>query len=160
MRRNAEARVIVEVCTKYSAISIISDDVELAHECGASGVHLGAEDGEIAAARARLGDNALIGISCHDSMDLARQAVAAAADHVAFGAMYPSPTKPQARRATPDLLRAERSLCVPVVAIGGITADNAASLIDSGAECVAVIPSLFDAADTEAAARKFSRFFS
>ena len=159
-RRSAEAMMIVDLCKKHSAISIINDDVELAHVCGATGVHLGAEDGEITAARACLGYGVLIGLSCYDSMDLARQAVAAGADYVAFGSFHPSPTKPQARRATPDLLRAAKSLGVPVVAIGGISPDNAGSLIDAGADCVAVISSLFDAADIEAAARQFSKLFS
>lgn len=159
-RRSAEAQMIVDLCTRHAAISIINEDVELAHACGATGVHLDAEAGEIKAARARLGDRVVIGISCRDSMDLARQAVAAGADYVSFGAFHPSPTKPHARRAAPDLLRAAKSLGVPVVAIGGISADNAASLIDAGADCVAVISSLFDATDIEAAARQFSQLFS
>ena len=159
-RRTSEANLVVELCRKHSATSIINDDVELARACRATGVHLGAEDGGIEAARARLGDGVLIGISCYDSMDRAREAVAAGADYVAFGSFYSSPTKPQARRATPGLLAAAKSLGVPVVAIGGINADNAASLIDAGADCVAVISSLFDAADIEAAARQFSRLFS
>src|SRR5690606_36761269 len=108
-RRSAEAEVIVELCSKHAAVSIINDDVELARTCGATGVHLGVEDGGIAAARARLGNGALIGISCYDSMDLAREAVAAGADYVAFGSFYSSPTKPQARRASPDLLTTAKS---------------------------------------------------
>lgn len=159
-RRSAEAMSIVDLCNRNSAISIINNDVKLARECGATGVHLDADDGEIAAARARLGNNVLIGVSCRDSVDRARLAVAAGADYVSFGAFHPSLTKPHAPPATPDLLRAARSLGVPVVAIGGISPDNAASLIDAGADCVAVISSLFDAADIEAAARQFSQLFS
>ena len=159
-RRRTEADVVVELCRKYSAISIINDDVELARTCGATGVHLGVEDDGIAAARARLGAGVLIGISCYDSTDLARQAVSAGADYVAFGSFYSSPTKPQALRATPDLLGTAKLLGVPVVAIGGITADNAASLIQAGADCVAVISSLFDSADIETVARRFSQLFS
>lgn len=159
-RRRAEAAVVVDLCARHAAISIINDDVELARACGAIGVHLGTEDGGIEAARARLGDGAIIGISCYDSMDLARGAVAAGADYVAFGAFHASPTKPKALRATPNLLTAAKSLGVPVVAIGGITPDNAALLINAGADCVAVISSLFDAADIEAVARQFSQLFS
>lgn len=159
VRRSAEAWVIVELCKRHSAISTINDDVELTHACGAAGVHSGAADAGITVARARLGDGAVIGISCYDSMDLARHAIAAGANHVAFVSLHPSPTKPRAGRATPDLLLAANSLGVPVVAIGGITADNAASLSDAGADCVTVLPSLSDAADIESAARQFSRLF-
>lgn len=158
-RRGAEAKMIVDLCSQHSAISIINNDVDLARECGATGIHLDAEDGAIAAARARLGDDILIGISCCNSIDLAHHSVAAGADYVSFGAFHPSLTKPHAPRATPDLLRAAKSLGVPVVAIGGISPDNAASLIDAGADCVAVITSLFDAIDIEATARQFSQLF-
>lgn len=158
-RRHAEAQMIVDLCKRHAAISIINDDVELAHACAATGVHLGADDGEITAARARLGNSALIGISCYDSMDLARQAVDQGASYIAFGAFHSSTTKPLARRATAELLSAAKSFGVPVVAIGGISPDNAPALIAAGADAVAVVSSLFDAADIEAVAQRFSQLF-
>lgn len=106
-----------------------------------------------------LGQQAIIGVSCYDSLDRARSAVKHGADYVAFGAFHSSSTKPLAQRASPEILRAAKALGVPMVAIGGITPDNAAALIDAGADCVAVISSLFDAEDIEAVARKFSQLF-
>ncbi|HET9031720.1 MAG TPA: thiamine phosphate synthase [Dokdonella sp.] len=158
-RRLNEATSLARLCWSHNVPLIINDDIDLAIECGAAGVHLGAEDIGLSAARARLGDKAIIGVSCYDSLALARHAVEDGADYIAFGAFHPSPTKPLARCAKPDLLVEARSFGVPVVAIGGITPDNAGALIAAGADCVAVISSLFDAPDIESAARRFSQLF-
>lgn len=158
-RRMSEATMLSELCLSHGVPLIINDDIELAIECGAAGVHLGAEDVGLMSARARLNDGAIVGISCYDSLDRARRAVDEGADYIAFGAFYSSPTKPLARSAKLQLLAEARSLGVPVVAIGGITPDNAAPLIAAGADCVAVISSLFDSADIESAARRFSQLF-
>ena len=135
---------------------IVNDDVELALAVRADGVHLGREDGDLAAARARL-PGRLLGASCYDRPELARRAVAAGADYVAFGSVFPSPTKPAADRAPLALFALE--LGVPKVAIGGITLENAPQVLAAGADCVAVITDLFDAPDVAARARAYGRLF-
>jgi thiamine-phosphate pyrophosphorylase len=158
-RRLAEARALAALCAGRGVPLIVNDDVELALAAGAAGVHLGEHDPGLAEARARLGARAIIGVSCYDSLERARHFAAAGADYLAFGAFFPSPTKPQARRATPHLLAEARALGLPLVAIGGITADNAPGLIAAGADAVAVISALFGAADVRAAARRFAALF-
>ena len=146
-------------CEDAGVPLIINDDPALAAAIGAAGVHLGEHDGSLAEARALLGDDAIIGVSCYDALQRARDAAAAGADYVAFGAFFPSATKPGARRASPDLLRGRARLRIPRVAIGGITPDNAASLVGAGADLLAVISSVYDAADPVAAARTYSSFY-
>ena len=159
-RRLSEATMLSKLCLSYDVPLIINDDVDLAIECGAAGVHLGADDMGMIAARSRLDDKTVIGVSCYDSFARAQRAVDEGADYIAFGAFHPSLTKPLAPDAKLDLLVSARSMGVPVVAIGGITPDNAPSLIAAGADCVAVVSSLFDATDVESVARRFSQFFS
>ncbi|MGC1817794.1 MAG: thiamine phosphate synthase, partial [Casimicrobiaceae bacterium] len=122
---------------------IVNDDVGIAYDVGADGVHIGEDDGGIARARAMLGPDRLIGVSCYNEWERAQSAIDAGADYVAFGSFFASTTKPDARRADPSLLARAASLCVPVVAIGGITSANAATLIDAGATAVAVIGDVF-----------------
>jgi thiamine-phosphate pyrophosphorylase len=159
-RRHAEAADLLAVCRRFGVPLIINDDVELAAAIGADGVHLGERDGDIGAARTRLGAAAIIGVSCYDSLDRARQLAAAGADYLAFGAFFPSPTKPQARRAHAGLLRDAKSLGMPLVAIGGITPDNAQPLIEAGANFVAAISGVFAASDPSAAARRYANLFT
>lgn len=159
-RRHAEAAALLALCRRFGVPLIVNDDVELAASIGADGVHVGEHDGDIAAARRQLGADAIIGVSCYDSLDRARQLAAAGADYLAFGAFFPSPTKPQARRARPDLLRDAKPLGLPLVAIGGITPDNAQPLIDAGADFVAVISGVFAATDPSAAARRYANLFT
>jgi len=158
-QRAAEARALAGLCTVYGVPLIINDDVELALASGADGAHLGSHDGDLAQARARLGAR-LVGASCYDRLDLARRAVAAGADYVAFGSVFPSPTKPAAVRAPLAIFGQARALGVPLVAIGGITLENATEVIRAGADCVAVISALFDAPDPAARARTFAELFS
>lgn len=158
-RRLDEARALQSLCARFDVPLIVNDDIELAAAVGAAGVHLGEDDGDLATARARLGATAIIGASCYDSLERARHFAAAGADYLAFGAFFPSPTKPQARRATLDLLREARAFGKPLVAIGGITADNARALVDAGADAVAVISALFGAQDVRAQARRFAALF-
>lgn len=158
-RRRSEAAALAALCARFGAPLIVNDDVELAAATGASGVHLGEHDGDIAAARARLGERAIIGVSCYDSLARARDLAAAGADYLAFGAFFPSPSKPHARRATPELLRAAKSLGKPLVAIGGITPDNATPLIEAGGDFIAAISGVFAAGDPEAAARRYTVLF-
>ena len=153
------ARRLRDACADAGVAFIINDDPHLALEVAADGVHLGEHDGAIADARNLLGAGAIIGASCYDDLALAQAAVDAGADYVAFGAFFPSPTKPAARRASVDLLRASASLDVPRVAIGGITPDNAGQLVAAGANLVAVISGVFDAPDPVAAARAYLSCF-
>ena len=153
------ARALKAACDEFGVPLIVNDDVALAEAAGAAGVHLGEDDGAIKDARARLGGNAIIGASCYDRIDLARNAVAQGADYIAFGALFPSPTKPQARRATPELFAQAASLGAPRVAIGGITPDNVRTAIAAGADLAAVISGVFDATDPATAARMCAAAF-
>jgi thiamine-phosphate pyrophosphorylase len=139
---------------------IVNDDARLAAEARADGVHLGEHDGDIARARALLGDDAIIGVSCYDDLQRARDAAAAGADYIAFGAFFPSATKPNARRASIELLRDSAALGLPRVAIGGITPDNANALVEAGADLIAVISGVFDAPDRVVAVRAYRKAFS
>ena len=158
--RLEQALGLSALCGKAGAIFIINDDVELALEVDADGVHLGETDGDIARARKRMGPGKLIGASCYNRLELAAPALAAGADHLAFGSVFASSTKPGAVRAPLELFGQARPLSVPLVAIGGITTDNAASVLAAGASAVAVIGSLFDADDVEGQARMFAELFS
>jgi thiamine-phosphate pyrophosphorylase len=159
--RRDQAAALAAQCRVAAVPMIVNDDVELALAVGADGVHLGAGDGDLAAARARLGPGRLLGASCYNRLELAHAAVAAGADYVAFGAAFASSTKPGAVHAPLELYRAARAaLAVPIVAIGGITVANAPALIAAGVDAVAVITALFDADDVARRAREFQSLFS
>jgi len=158
--RRLQAAALTEICREAGVPLIVNDDLPLALEVGAAGVHLGREDGELADARNRLGPGKLLGASCYDRIDLAVAAAGGGADYVAFGAMFASPTKPAARRAPLTLLEeARRRTGLPVVAIGGITLDNAGAVVAAGADGLAVITALFAADDIAARARAFQELF-
>lgn len=159
-RRHGEAAALRQLCDTYAVPLIINDDIALAQAVAADGVHLGEDDDDIAAARAVVGADAIIGISCYDSLQLAKAAASAGASYVAFGAFFPSPTKPLAARASIELLRQSAALGVPRVAIGGITPDNAPLLIEAGANYLAVISAVFGADDVRHAAQRFTDLFS
>ena len=160
-RRLAQATALNALCQDHDVPLIINDDVELAFAVGAAGVHLGQDDADIATARARLGPRALIGVSCYDRLDLALNAARAGADQVAFGAFFPSPTKPTEIRAPLDLLQQARAqLDLPIVAIGGITPDNAAVLLAAGADYLAVVSGVFAQPDIQIAARRYATLFA
>ena len=158
-QRATEARALAALCREYGVPLIVNDDVDVALAVGADGVHLGRSDGDLATARARFGTR-LLGASCYDSLDSARRAVVAGAEYVAFGSVFPSPTKPDAVRAPLTLFGQARALGVPLVAIGGITLENAADVIRAGADCIAVISALFDAPDIGDRARAFTDLFT
>lgn len=152
--QSEQAAQLAGLVRAAGATFIVNDSIELAARSGADGVHLGREDGEVGAARDRLGSAALIGVSCYDDLDRALAAEQAGADYVAFGSFFPSITKPAAVRAPIELLRqAEAVLRIPIVAIGGINASNCAPLRCAGADAMAVASALFRADDIEAAAR-------
>lgn len=156
--RAAQARALQALCEIRGVPLVVNDDWRLALEIGAAGAHLGEHDGALAEARAQAA-GLWLGASCYDDLERARAAVAAGADYIAFGAFFPSGTKPLARRAGPHLLQAARGFGRPMVAIGGITPDNARSLVNAGADLLAVIGGVFDAPDPAAALRAFQRAF-
>ncbi len=155
--RLEQAGALRDLTHEFSVPLIINDDVVLAQQVGADGVHLGGDDGSVAAARSVLGKAKLIGVSCYNRVALAHEAVEQGADYVAFGSFFASAVKPDAVAASPDLLRqVRREIAVPLVAIGGITIGNGAQLLEAGANALAVISALFSATDIRDAARQFS----
>jgi len=158
-QRLEEAAALAALCRAKGAQFIVNDDPGIAAAAGADGAHLGKDDGELAAARATLAGRVL-GVSCYDSLERARAAVAAGADYIAFGSVFASPTKPAAVRAPLEIFGKARELGVPLVAIGGITLENTPQLISAGADAVAVISDLFDAPDVRARARAYGKLFS
>lgn len=150
---------LLPLCREQGIGLIVNDSVALAQACGADGVHLGARDGDSRAAHQALGADAIVGVSCYDDLVRAEAAAAAGAAYLAFGAFHPSPTKPDARRAGVSLLRDAKAFGLPLVAIGGITVDNARPLIAAGADLIAVISGVFDAPDPVAAARAYRACF-
>lgn len=157
--RLAQAQALQALCAEAGVPLIINDDAALAHAVGAAGVHLGEDDGDIAAARALLGPQAIIGASCYDQLELAQRAVQAGASYVAFGAFFPSRSKVTPRQASLDLLRQSAALCVPRVAIGGLTPDNSPPVVDAGADLIAIISGVFAEADPVAALQAYRRCF-
>ncbi len=158
--RLAQARALQSLCTARNVPLIINDHLDIALAVDAAGLHLGGEDGDIAAARARLGPGKLLGASCYNRLELAEAAVAAGADHVAFGSFFVSSVKPDAVRPPLDLVAgAKKLLAVPIIGIGGITPANAPQLISAGIDAVAVISAVFAAPDIEAAARELQSLF-
>lgn len=159
-RRHAEAASLRALCAGMGATFIVNDDVELARAVGADGVHVGRDDAPLERARAALGPEAVVGVSCNDSLERARHAQAMGATYVAFGRFFPSRTKPGAVPAQPELLhRARPELHVPIVAIGGITPENGGALLAAGADVLAVIHGVFGQDDPEAAARRYAALF-
>ena len=158
--RREQALALAGLCRAAGVPLIINDDLALALEVDADGVHLGAEDGDLASARRSLGADKLLGASCYDRLDLAVAAYRAGADHLAFGAVFSSTTKPDTVRAPLTLFaEARRSVPLPLVAIGGITMQNAAEVFAAGADAVAVISALFEAEDIPARAAGFARIY-
>jgi thiamine-phosphate pyrophosphorylase len=153
----AQALSLRQLTREFKTTFIVNDDAQLAAQVDADGVHLGGEDGSVTAARALLGSSKIIGVSCYNRLSLAHEAVRQGADYVAFGAFFSSSVKPGAVQANLALLKTARSeLHVPIVAIGGITQQNGASLVAAGADALAVITAVFESPDIEIAAREFS----
>lgn len=160
-QRRETAENLLYLTRKHKALLIINDDVELAVAVCADGVHLGQDDIELGQARAQLGEQAVIGISCYNRFELARKAAAQGADYVAFGRFFPSHTKPDAVQADLSLLQqAKTELGIPVAAIGGITVDKGAKLIDAGADMLAVVEAVFGHSDIQASTQQFMGLFS
>jgi thiamine-phosphate pyrophosphorylase len=150
------AEPLQRICADAGVAFIVNDSISLAKRLGADGVHLGQSDGSIADARAALGPAAQIGRTCHDSRHLAMEAGEQGADYVAFGAFYPTTTKPSNYRPKPPILSWWASVFeIPCVAIGGITPENARPLIDAGADFIAVVQAVWGKDDPAAAVRAF-----
>jgi len=157
--RREQASALLALCRRRNVPLIINDHLDLCLAIDADGLHLGGTDGDIAAARSQLGTDRILGVSCYDRFELAVQAKDMGADYVAFGSCFPSATKPAAVRAPLHLFGLAKRPGVAVVAIGGITSENAALAIAAGADAVAVIGGLWEAADIRSAARTFSNLF-
>lgn len=156
-----QAKKLARLCRQHGVLFIINDDVELAKQAQADGVHLGREDVSLAQARTQLGPQAIIGVSCYNELARAVRAQADGADYVAFGSFFPSRTKPGAVRAGLELLcEAKQKLKIPVVAIGGITPENGAHLLAAGADALAVIEGVFGQVDERAAAERYAQLFN
>lgn len=160
LRRRAEATTLAMLCARYNRPLIIDHDVALAQAVGAAGVHLSQADGDPAAVRAVLGSQAIVGVSCYASIELALSAARAGASYVSFGAFFASPTKPHAGHAPLDLLRQTATLGIARVAIGGITPDNGRLLVDAGADFIATVSAIYGAHDTRAAAASMAALFT
>ena len=155
-----EATKLLSLCQQHDVLFIINDDLHLASEVNADGVHLGQQDRTLLEARQQLGNEKIIGISCNNRFDYALAAQQEGADYIAFGRFFSSMTKPQAPQSEIGLLqRAENELQIPVVAIGGISPDNGRSLIEAGADMLAVIHGIFGQADVRLAAQRYAELF-
>jgi thiamine-phosphate pyrophosphorylase len=151
---------ILRLCREHNVPCIVNDDVEMCRTLKADGVHLGEKDDNIAEVRHILGEDAIIGSSCYDQLDRAKSAQKEGASYVAFGAIFPTSTKPNAPRATLALLKeAKREIQIPIVAIGGITVNNAHDVIKTGIDAIAVITSLYEAKSIKETAETFVKMF-
>ena len=154
------AKQLKQLCSQYQALLIINDSIEIALASDADGIHLGKDDAALEQAREQLGADKIIGISCYNSIERAQQMQARGADYVAFGRFFPSKTKPEAPQADlSTLVQAKESLQIPIVVIGGITLDNASSLIEQGADSIAVIQGIFAQSNIESASQDLSNLF-
>ncbi len=150
-----------KICESYHATLIINDDIEIAETVSAHGVHLGQNDTSLSVARNSLGEHAIIGATCHDSIQLAVSAFQNGANYLAFGRFFPSQTKPTAKAATTDILKTAKKLIpLPIVAICGIHIDNAKLLIDAGADCLAICNNIFDFNDIKDTEKQVRRYLS
>ncbi len=160
MQLIAEASALQKLCQQYKRIFLINDDVALAIKINADGVHLGQTDADITSARKQLGAEKIIGITCHSDINAAQMAQQQSANYVAFGRFYPSQTKPAAPAAKIDILKlAQAQLQIPIVAIGGISVENALELITAGVDMLAVIHAVFSQEDIKQAAAELVQFF-
>ena len=160
--RESNARALLKLCRAQGVPLIINDDLDLACATGADGVHLGASDAPLAAARRRLGREAIVGVTCGDSMERARKAAEGGASYIALGRFFASRTKPDAPGVSLEhLAEVRRALPqAPVCAIGGVTPDNGAQLVRAGAEMLAAVDAIFRADDIAAAAARFAPCFA
>ena len=153
------ARKLLQQCRQNQIPLIINDDVELARRINADGVHLGRDDARPEQAREQLGDKAIIGVSCYNDLERAAALATGPVDYLAFGSLFASPTKPTAVNCPLEVLDQARRFGKPVVAIGGMSIENASQAIVAGADLLAVISDLFEAEDIRARARQYHELF-
>ena len=159
-RRKYEAGELQQLCKEHNSLFIINDDLQLAAWTGSDGVHLGREDCDCKTARNELGPEAIIGISCYNSVETALAAQENGADYVAFGSFFPSSSKQNTAAAEPDIItRAKAGVSLPIAAIGGITPRNCRTLIEHGADMLAVINSIYQSEDPYSTVMEFNRHF-
>jgi len=160
LKRMEEAGALLSLCHAHGVPFIINDDVELAIQLNADGVHVGKEDATPQSVRRELGPQAIIGVSCYDSVARAVAATKTGADYIALGSFFPSKTKPDASRCTKKVLKdVAARVRLPVVAIGGITPENATGLLTCGADLLAVINGVFATSDVYGATQKYTKLF-
>lgn len=158
--RKEIAAQLQEMCRQWNTLFIVNDNVELAKELQADGVHIGRDDGDPRQARATLDQRAVLGLSCYNNLDQALEAQAGGVDYVAFGSVFPTTSKKNTVHASLDLIKvAKKRLDVPVAVIGGITPDNGKQLIDAGADLLAVISSVYQSSDPYEAVKRFNQLF-
>jgi len=158
--RKSQCLLIQEICSQSGTTFIINDDVKLAKEVNADGVHLGKNDCSVANAREQLGSDKIIGLSCYNQLNLAINAQKDCADYIAFGSFFPSQTKPDANSVSIAFLeQATSQLSIPICAIGGITYANAKILVKAGADLVAVITDLYRSEHIKSNALALSKIF-
>ena len=158
--RNQQAKDLLTLCNQYNALLIINDDISLCQATGAHGVHLGLEDENLETARKMLGNNAIIGATCHGSLLNAEKAIQQGADYVAFGRFYRSKTKPDAEPAALGSIASRlSSLSVPAVAIGGINLNNATALINAGFSMLAVVDDVFSQSDIKTQCQHYQKLW-
>jgi len=161
--RRAQAAELLRICRAHGAKLIVNDDIWLAVEIGADGAHIGRDDlpgGSLSTARDALGAKRILGVSCYNDLARAEVAVDAGADYIAIGSVFASASKPNAARASLDLVvEAKQRFKVPVCAIGGITTKNAPQVLEAGADMIAVLSDLFDAMDIQKQAERFRHLF-
>ncbi|MDP2248062.1 MAG: thiamine phosphate synthase [Nitrosomonadales bacterium] len=158
--RIEQSRALLALCKKHQVPLIINDDVKLCLAIDADGVHIGTTDGNLAETRSRIGPGKILGASCYNSLALALKAEQDGASYIAFGACFPSGTKPNAPKADISLFaQARKAIGIPTVAIGGITLDNAPDVISVGADAIAVIGAIFSNDDVLGASKQFSLLF-
>ncbi len=159
-QRRKRAERLQALCVQHNAALLINDDVELCLAVGAAGVHLGRNDGDIAAAREALGPDRILGATCHDNLAYAKEVSTLGVDYVAFGRLYASKTKPEAPPCPLSRIREAQQAGLTTVGIGGITFAKAPEVLAAGADMLAVIHDLFSHADVEAQAKRYSALFS
>ncbi len=161
MLRREQASGLLALCRRHACPLIINDYVDLCLALDADGVHVGGKDESVAAIRAQVGPEKIVGASCYGSMELAREAYRSGASYIAFGGFYPSLVKKYPVTTSPDIIaQAKLEIALPSVVIGGMTAQNAKPLVAQGADMVAAISSVYLAVDAEAAAREFVQLFA
>ncbi len=158
-KRYSQAAALKKLCTKHNACFIINDDIELLKQVDADGIHIGKNDNSLAEVRKQLGAKKIIGVSCYNQIEMAQNAIQQGADYIAFGSFFGSSIKPDAPQANIDLItRIKKQSDIPLCCIGGITLQNHVSLLNAGADMLAVISDLFTQPDSASIAHQCSQY--